>query len=185
MDKLPKQAKKVFKGVIFDVYQWRQKMFDGKYTTFERVKRQDTVVILPTIKDKIVMLKQKQPNTGWFLTLPSGRMDKPGETPKHAALRELMEETGLKPGKFKLWRKVRAGEKIFHTIYFYLARDCVKIGPLELDNGEKIKVLLFSFDDYLKLSDKNNFVSGELLQDIFMARLHKPYYNQLKKEIFG
>ena len=29
MKKIPNNAKRVFKGVIFDVYQWEQEVFDG------------------------------------------------------------------------------------------------------------------------------------------------------------
>ena len=32
--KLPEQAKKVFDGEIFDVYQWDQEMYDGSTETF-------------------------------------------------------------------------------------------------------------------------------------------------------
>jgi hypothetical protein len=34
--KTPKGAKLAFRGVVFDVYQWKQRMFDGSYQTFER-----------------------------------------------------------------------------------------------------------------------------------------------------
>ena len=46
MDKqqLPKNAKRVFKGKIFDVYQWDQKMFDNSVEIFEKMKRTDTNV---------------------------------------------------------------------------------------------------------------------------------------------
>ncbi len=37
--KIPPNAKRVFKGIIFDVYQWQQKMFDGSKETFEMLKR--------------------------------------------------------------------------------------------------------------------------------------------------
>ena len=43
---IPKDARCVFKGVIFEVWQWEQKMFDGSMATFERIKRPDTVVII-------------------------------------------------------------------------------------------------------------------------------------------
>src|SRR5258708_26560324 len=97
MMKIPKVAKQVFKEQIFQVYQWQQKMFDGSFKTFEKIKRQDTVVIIPIVGNKIVILKQKQPNTGWYYSEPSGRMDKANESPKAAALRELLEETVLGP----------------------------------------------------------------------------------------
>jgi len=32
--KIPKDAKLVFKGKIFDVYQWQQKVYDGTTVTY-------------------------------------------------------------------------------------------------------------------------------------------------------
>lgn len=54
------KAKLVFKGVRFDTYQWRQKQFDGSTATFEVVKRDDTVVIIPVIDGQIVVVNEQQ-----------------------------------------------------------------------------------------------------------------------------
>jgi hypothetical protein len=73
---MPSAAKMVFKGVIFDVYQWEQKVFDGSYRTFEKIKRQDTVMILPVTNDKkIILTEQEQPGKGSFIGAAGGRID--------------------------------------------------------------------------------------------------------------
>ncbi|KKT71448.1 MAG: NUDIX hydrolase [Candidatus Moranbacteria bacterium GW2011_GWF1_44_4] len=59
---LPKNAKRVFRGVIFDVWQWKQKMFDGSLATFEKIKRPDTVNIVGVVGKRIIILRQKQPD---------------------------------------------------------------------------------------------------------------------------
>ena len=59
---IPKNAKKVFGGVIFEVWQWKQKMFDGSYAVFEKLKRPDTVNVVPVIGNKIMILIQRQPD---------------------------------------------------------------------------------------------------------------------------
>ena len=64
--KIPKEAKLVFKGQIFDVYQWKQKMFDGSYETFEALKRKDNASIIPVVGNKILICEQEQPHTGIF-----------------------------------------------------------------------------------------------------------------------
>ena len=186
---LPKNAKRVFKGQIFDVYQWRQRMFDGSYKIFERVKRQDTVIIIATVKNKIVILKQKQPGTGWFYCTPSGRMDVPGEKPIEAAKRELLEETGMAAKKNFLWKKYVKPGKVISTIYFYIARGCQKVSEQKLDAGEKIKIELISFDEYLRLADSpRSHVRAymqESLTDMYKARLDKKYKKYLKRVFFG
>jgi ADP-ribose pyrophosphatase len=182
---LPKKAKRVFKGIIFDVYQWRQKMFDGGFKTFESIKRQDTVIVIPTIRNKIIAIRQQQPGTGWFVSTPSGRMDVPRETPKQTALRELLEETGMKPGKFILWKVIKREGKEISNIYFFIARDCQVVTGQKLDSGEKIKILPLNFEQYLAISKKPTRHMEESLIDMFRARLDKKYKNYLKKIIFG
>ncbi len=56
------KAKRVFKGVRFGTYQWEQKQFDGSIATYEIVKRNDTVIILPIIDGKIILVKEQQPH---------------------------------------------------------------------------------------------------------------------------
>jgi ADP-ribose pyrophosphatase YjhB (NUDIX family) len=182
---IPKHAKNVFKGIIFDVFQWQQKMFDGTVQTFEVIKRQNTVVIIASYKKKIVLLKQKQPNTNWFYTTPSGRMDIVGEKPKQAALRELREETGMVPKKLLLWKKINKSGKVKSTIYIYIAQNCKIVGKQKLDAGEKITVELISFEDYLKLSDNPISNMPESLIDMYRSRLDKKYKAKYKKAIFG
>jgi ADP-ribose pyrophosphatase len=182
---IPKHAKLAFKGQIFSVYQWPQKMFDGSYQTFERIKRQDTVIIIAIVKNKIVLLKQKQPGTNWYLCEPAGRMDVPGESPKSAALRELLEETGMIPEKMFLWKKLESPGKIAHTVYIFVARSCKIVTGQKLDNGEKIQLSLISFKDFLKLSDNPKYIAGSLMEFLLRARISRKERTKLKKAIFG
>src|SRR5258708_6669738 len=98
---LPPQAKRVFKGVIFDVYQWPQKMFNGSFETFEMLKRPDTIQVIAVKDDKIVVLEEEQPDRGPFFGLPGGRNDHEDESELEAAKREVREETGF---TFKTWK---------------------------------------------------------------------------------
>ena len=71
----PPEAKRVFAGVIFDTYQWQQKMFDGSFSTFEMLKRPDTVEVIALKGDRIIVLEQEQPTLGSFRILPGCRSD--------------------------------------------------------------------------------------------------------------
>src|ERR1700733_8127048 len=89
---IPDQAKRVFKGEIFDVYQWPQTMFDGTAATFEMLKRPDTVQAIAVVDDKILVLNDEQPHRGARLTFPGGRADKSNESTDAAIKREVHEE---------------------------------------------------------------------------------------------
>jgi len=182
---IPNKAKKVFKGIIFDVYQWPQKMFDGSIVKFERVTRQSTVVIIPIVGSKIVTVKQKQPGTDWYYDLPSGRMDRKGESPKNAALRELLEETGLKPKTIKLWKTYSPSGKVIQKVYFFIAQGCMKSAKQKLDPGEKIQTQNKTFDEFLKLSDNARCFFGPLMIDVLLARIHTENRKYLQTSFFG
>ena len=94
MKQIPVEAKCKFRGEIFDVYQWPQKMFDGTTKTFEMLKRDDTVTTVAVKNDKVVITYQTQPGQDWFYDLPGGRHDNPQEDELMAAQRGLKEETG-------------------------------------------------------------------------------------------
>jgi len=88
-------TKRVFKGLIFEVYQWEQKMFDSSFQTFEMVKRPHTLEIIAIKDGKILMAKQEQPGMpGPIFTLFGGRAEK-GESELAGQRRELLEEAGL------------------------------------------------------------------------------------------
>ena len=89
---IPDNAEMVFRGVIFDVYQWPQTMFDGSTETFEMLRRPDTVKIIAIKGDKIIIIKQRQPRKDWFYTYPGGRIDPTDRNELAAAKRELREE---------------------------------------------------------------------------------------------
>lgn len=183
--KLPKKAKKVFTGKIYDVYQWPQKMFDGRTDTFEMLKRVSTVIVLAEVNGKIIIQKQKQPHTKWFMCAVAGRMDKKGESPKQAALRELLEETGYTPKAIKLIKTLNPSHKMDHTVYIFVARNCKKVADLDLDGGEKIVNSLYTFERFLKLWQNEHFLDGDIKDMIMRANLDKTYQKQLKALLIG
>src|SRR6185503_10507816 len=126
---MPADAKLVFKGKIFEVYQWQQKMFDGSFETFERLKRSDTAVVVPiTQEGEIMLIEEEQPGRPPFVTFPGGRKSGIEEDPLFAAKREFLEETGYASDDWMLWNAVQPTSKIDWAIYTFVARGCKKIG---------------------------------------------------------
>jgi len=151
---VPENATCVFRGKIFDVYQWQQEMFDGSFETFEMLKRQDTVNVLAIKDEKLVILKQQQPGKAEFYGIPGGRHDDPSETELEAAKRELLEEAGM---TFRNWRLIWVLQpfvKMEWFVYLYLATDFVDRVPQKLDSGEKIEVQLMTLREVRNLMEK-------------------------------
>lgn len=138
---IPKHAKKVFTGQIYDVYQWEQELYNGTTATFEMLGRPDTIIVLPIKDGKIVIVDEEQPTMKRAYGLPGGRHDNPTETELEAAQREVLEETGM---RFKTWKLIRAFQphsKIEQFIYLFVASDFIDQRAQNLDAGEKIEVL--------------------------------------------
>lgn len=148
---VPEPATRVFKGEIFDVYQWEQALFDGSSATFEMLKRPDTLQVFAIKDHKLVVLNEEQPSMGAALYgLPGGRHDQPRETEVEAAQRELKEETGM---EFRDWRLVGVNQpyaKIEWFVYYFVATGYEKTGPVHLDAGEKIELELLDYADVMK-----------------------------------
>jgi ADP-ribose pyrophosphatase len=149
---VPQDAERVFKGQIFDVYHWQQKMFDGSYQTFEMLKRPDTIKVIAIKDGKVVILDQLQPDSPRaFFDLPGGRHDYEEETELDAAKRETLEETGMTFNDWRLISIEQPHSKIDWFVYLFLATGFEKQQEQNLDNGEKIKVELKSLDELKSL----------------------------------
>lgn len=143
---VPEKAELVFKGEIFDVYQWPQALFDGSTVTFEMLKRPDTVLMICIKDDKLIFIREEQPSRPEYTRLPGGRVDE-GEAWDIAAVRECREELGL---EFKNWRLLSVGQPVAKIEWFvatYLATDCSAEMAASLDAGEKISLLPMSFEE--------------------------------------
>ena len=152
------QATKVFSGTRFDVYQWQQKMFDGSQKTFEIVKRKDTVLVLPLLDEKIVMIEECQPHMDSpELTIVGGVVEQ-DEDIEAAARRELEEETGLTFDKFTLVDVSALNPQIEWFAYTFIATDLVGEKPKSLDAGEQNKVLHVAIAEMIRLVRQGTFV---------------------------
>lgn len=181
---MPPDAKLAFKGVLFDVYQWEQEMFDGSKATFERIKRPDTVIVFPVLPDgKILLTKQEQPAAPPFIAGAGGRMED-GEDPEEAARREMLEETGYEAKEFVLWDAQQPVGKIDWAVYTFIAKGVTKVADLNLDAGEKIELYPVSFDEFLEIGTKDNFAEREIVPLILQA-LADPKKKEDLKQMFG
>lgn len=185
MSKIPSHAKRVFKGVIYDVYQWEQELFDGSKATFECLKRPNTVIVIPIAGNTVFYARQEQPNKPPFLSLFGGTAEDK-EAPIETAKRELFEETGFQSNNWKQFKKHSfPSGKISWDIYYFLAFDCQKTGEQELDAGEKIEIRQASMDEFLtKIVPDENFSEYELRNEV-MSAFNKDRVSEFKKILQG
>lgn len=150
---VPPNAKRVFKGIIFDVYHWQQPAFDGSAITFEMLKRPDTVAIIAVRDNKLVVVQEQHAEIPEpFLNFPGGRHDRDDETELDAAKRELAEETGLTFKTWKLFDVRQVESKIEHFAYYFLATDFDAQVAARPDAPERTKVRLMTYEEVKTIS---------------------------------
>lgn len=182
---IPPHAKKVFTGVLFDVYQWEQEMFDGTIETFEKLKRLDTVTVIPVLENgKILIIDDEQPGRTSALTFPGGRLNQ-GEDPEAAAQRELLEETGYEVGDVQLWSSEQPITKLDWAWYSFIARGCKKVTEPHLDAGERITVREVSFEELVDLVDTDTFQCQNMRHEFVRAKYDEAARAALKSLLFG
>ncbi len=182
--RIPPKAQRVFHGILHDVYQWRQKLFDGSSSTFEMIVRQPSTEIIATVGNQIIILEQQQPGRETYPSLPGGRVEA-GDTALHTAQREFLEETGFKASKWELLDEFSGNEKYYFRESLFLARNCMRATDQKMDAGEKIKVRFVSFDVFLALCRNSRFVAAIPLKFMmYEALLDRKKKEELKKRLF-
>ncbi|PIZ95452.1 MAG: hypothetical protein COX81_00845 [Candidatus Magasanikbacteria bacterium CG_4_10_14_0_2_um_filter_37_12] len=181
--KLPKNAKLVFKGNVFDTYQWEQKLYDGSTDTFEMLKRPNTVDVIATSDKQVFIAKQEQPIKGKFFSLLGGRQDE-GESSLETAKRELLEEAGLESNDWELWQVFEPYTKIEWEVFIYIAKNCQKVSAQNTDAGEKIEVLELSFEQFVDKVTEPGFGSRETVEDFLRMKLEPKKLEEFRKKIF-
>lgn len=178
---LPENAKLVFKGVMFDTYQWEVEGYDGKKRTFEKLKRPDTVMVIPVTEDgKIILALQEQPNKPPFIGTLGGRVDE-GEEVLEAAKRELLEESGYEAKDWILYDAVQPVSKIEWAIYTFIAKGCKKVVEQDLDGAEKIDLKFLSFQEFVDLAANDDKFGDEFRVKILEAKLDPKKMAELEK----
>jgi ADP-ribose pyrophosphatase len=93
--------KLIYEGRIMKVRVDTVRTADGRRSTREIVEHDPCIAVVPVAGDNVLLVRQYRLATGKeLLEIPAGGID-PGEDPAAAVVREMREETGLKPRKLQ------------------------------------------------------------------------------------
>ena len=135
----------IYEGKLFGVRRDELIEPNGLRTTREVITHPGSVVVLPVLPDgRIVMIQQYRHATKQYLwELVAGRME-PGETPEEGAARELVEETGYRARKIKVFLEVFPTPGFLEEkMFLLLATDC-QPGQATPEDDEKIVSAVYS-----------------------------------------
>jgi len=141
-------SKVIYKGAIFGIRRDEVIEPSGVRTTREVITHPGSVVVLPVLADKrIVMIRQYRHAAKQYLwELVAGRIDE-GEAPRKAAARELMEETGYRAKRFKVFLDVFPTPGFLEERMYILLAEGLSEGQAQPEDDEKIVAKAFSRKD--------------------------------------
>ncbi len=169
----------LFRGIRFNVvrrkYQYRDRSFERDIVLFP-----PSVIILPVLSSqKLLLIRQyRAPIDDYIYEAPAGVME-PGESPREAAKRELIEETGYTPNEL-----IDVGEYYpvpgysTEKMHLFIARDLEYVG-MKPEPYEIIKPVVVTVDQAVEMV-KNNEIRD--LKTVFLVLF---YVHYMWKKDFG
>ena len=129
----------VYEGKVFGIRRDEVIEPSGVRTTREVVTHPGSVVVLPVLANgQILLIQQYRHAVKQYLwELVAGRIDA-GETPKEAAARELIEETGYRATKFRIFLEVFPTPGFLEEKMFLLIAEGLTAGQPQPEDDEKI-----------------------------------------------
>jgi 8-oxo-dGTP pyrophosphatase MutT (NUDIX family) len=155
--------KKVFDCRVFSVCESYCKSPDDELKTFTVIDAVDWAIVVPVLETaqgrQFVMVRQwRHGSRNFSLEFPGGVFE-PGESPQDAALRELLEETGYKPGAIRKIGEFSPNPAIMsNKVHFFLATELVNTGRQNLDVDEFVEVELTDTETVFKGMGKPPYV---------------------------
>lgn len=137
-----------YSGPIFGVRRDEVIEPGGVRTSREVITHSGSVVVLPVLPDgRVILIRQYRHATRCYLwELVAGRMDE-GESIKEAAARELLEETGYRAKKLKVFLDMWPTPGFLEERMYVLLAQGLKAGEAQPEEDEKIEAKAFKLKE--------------------------------------
>lgn len=167
-------SSRVFDGRIIKVHIDEVKLPDGRIVHWEKVEHPGAVGIVPVLPDeKIVMVRQYRNATNMvILEIPAGKLS-PGEDPDECARRELIEETGYRPGELvkmaEFYNSPGYSDEYFHI---YMAKGLEPDDSGKLDIDEFLEEEVIGLDEAIAKIPSGEIRDAKTIIGLALARFY-------------
>jgi len=161
----------VYRGRVYAVVVDRAREPKGVVALREIVRHHGSVVILAVDDSnsppRVLLERQYRYAADEYLwELPAGHID-PGEAPRHAAKRELLEETGLTAKRWKRALRFYVSPGILdETMEVFLATG-LTAGQAQPEDDERIQTRFFPLPTALKMAQTGKIKDAKTLVSLF------------------
>ena len=170
------RSKIIYKGPVFGVRRDEVLEPGGIRTTREVITHPGSVVILPLLPDgRILLVRQYRHATRQFLwELVAGRIER-GENPRQAAARELLEETGYRAKRYRVFLDIFPTPGFLEERMYILLAQELTSGDARPEADEKIISSAFSRSQLRQMIHRGKLrdaktIAGLLYYFSFLAR---------------
>lgn len=160
------KSEKVYSGKILSVKLSTVELPDQKYSKREIVIHDNTVAVVATHDDKILLVKQYRISVDKIIyEVPAGMIEH-DENPKDAALRELEEETGYRAKNIEYLTEFYSTPGFCtEKLSIFYAKDLEFVGQ-NLDEGENLEVVEMSLEEAMSMIESGEIMDGKTISSI-------------------
>jgi ADP-ribose pyrophosphatase len=158
------RSKIIYHGPVFGIRRDELMEPGGVRTTREMITHSGSVVVLPVLPDgRVVLIRQYRHAARQFLwELVAGRIDE-GESPRKAAARELIEETGYRAKRFQIFLDFFPSPGFLEERMFVLLADGLTEGQAQPEEDEKIESRAYELEELEQMIQKRVIRDGKTI----------------------
>ncbi len=154
---------------VFDVYASERTSADGRRGEFVLLDAPDWVTVVPVLDapgspPAFLMVRQFRHGAAMITTeFPAGLVE-PGEDPRQAAQRELLEETGQRAGRLTPLGKVQPNPAFMgNWCHLFLAEDLARVHGGQLDELEALQAVTVPAVEVERLAGTGEYINSLVL----------------------
>jgi ADP-ribose pyrophosphatase len=158
------RSKTIYSGPVFGIRRDELVEPSGVRTTREMITHSGSVVVLPVLPDgRVLLIRQYRHAARQFLwELVAGRMDE-GESPRKAAARELIEETGYRARRFRIFLDFFPSPGFLEERMFILLAEGLSEGIAQPEEDEKIESRAYERKELEQMIQKRVIRDGKTI----------------------
>ena len=157
----------IYEGPVFGLRRDEVIEPTGLRARREVITHPGSVVVLPVLEDgRIVLVRQYRHATRQYLwELVAGRKE-PRETPKQGAARELLEETGYRAKRFKVFLDVFPTPGFLEERMYVVLAEGLTAGEAQPEDDEKIEVRAYNVKELAEMMKRGRLKDAKSIAGI-------------------